>query len=325
VIVGAYRHDNLEEHVGRAYVYLGSATGLGAAAAWSAEGDQAAAYFGLSVATAGDVDGDGYDEIVTGAGPGEVFGPHVRGWNYDALDIYPISAISSFAYGTPKWGVNVACGDIDGDGIDEIVTGPGPGNVFGPHVRGWNCDGGMVAPIPGVSYFAYGTLKWGVNVACGDLDGDGYDDLVVGGLDSSYDGQGGVLYGPTTGSLDLDEIDLMVGGATDDYLGWFEAGSAGDIDDDGYRDVLFGAPYSDATTSGPWGSCPSSSRATGAAATRRTGSRPVSSSSTTSAASSATQSAPAKPRSRDPRCSISTMFCGLRIFASNSGSDKDGR
>ncbi len=136
--------------------------------------------FGVNVA-AGDIDGDGKDEIITGAGPGEVFGPHVRA--FDVFDAPPgtaaIPGVSFMAYGTLKYGVNVVCGDIDGDGFDEIVTGAGPGAVFGPHVRGWNVDGGAAAAIPAVSFLAYGTPRFGVRVACGDLDGDGIDELVT--------------------------------------------------------------------------------------------------------------------------------------------------
>ncbi len=136
--------------------------------------------YGVNVAC-GDIDGDGMDEIITGAGPGAVFGPHVRGWNYDGgSQTTSIPAVSFMAYGTPKWGANVACGDIDGDGIDEIITGPGPGAVYGPHVRGWNYDGGTLTSIPGVSYFAYGTLKYGVNVGAGDVDQDGIDEILTG-------------------------------------------------------------------------------------------------------------------------------------------------
>jgi len=137
--------------------------------------------FGVNVA-AGDLDGDGFDEIITGAGPGAVFGPHVRGWDYDgASPVNPMPGVSFFAYGTPRWGVNVACGDIDGDGFDEIVTGAGPGAVFGPHVRAFNHDGTPPAtPDPAVSFFAYGTPRWGVNVACGDIDGDGVDEIITG-------------------------------------------------------------------------------------------------------------------------------------------------
>jgi len=137
--------------------------------------------YGVNVA-AGDLDGDGTDEIITGAGPGAVFGPHVRGWIYNgSAGVMPYPGVSYFAYGTPKWGVNVSAGDIDGDGYDEIVTGAGPGAVYGPHVRGWDIDGNpSVTPIPTVSYFAYGTLKYGVNVSCGDVDGDGIDEIVTG-------------------------------------------------------------------------------------------------------------------------------------------------
>ncbi len=136
--------------------------------------------YGVKVA-AGDVDGDGFDEIITGAGPGEVFGPHVRGWNWDGGPrSTPIPGISFFAYGTLKWGVNVACGDIDGDGIDEIITGAGPGAVFGPHVRGWRYDGSGTTPMSDVSWLAFNTPRWGVNVACGDLDGDGIDEIITG-------------------------------------------------------------------------------------------------------------------------------------------------
>jgi len=134
--------------------------------------------WGVNVA-AGDLDNDGYDEIVTGAGPGAVFGPHVRGWDVDGGTAAAMAGVSFFAYGTLKYGVNVAAGDLDGDGYDEIVTGAGPGAMFGPHVRGWKVDGGTAAPLPGVSFFAYGTPRWGVRVACGDVDGDGIDELLT--------------------------------------------------------------------------------------------------------------------------------------------------
>jgi hypothetical protein len=131
--------------------------------------------FGVNVAC-GNIDGTGMDEIITGAGPGAVFGPHVRAFAHDAA---PVPGVSFLAYGTNKWGVNVACGDIDGDSFDEIITGAGPGAVFGPHVRGWNVDGRTAMAMPGVSFLAYGTNKWGVNVACGDIDGDGIDEIIT--------------------------------------------------------------------------------------------------------------------------------------------------
>ena len=72
VIVGAQQYDNGQTDEGTAWVWYGSATGLGpsgtpANADWSAESNQAAAYFGNSVGTAGDVNGDGYADVIVGA------------------------------------------------------------------------------------------------------------------------------------------------------------------------------------------------------------------------------------------------------------------
>ncbi len=135
--------------------------------------------YGVNVA-AGDLDGDGMDEIITGAGPGAVFGPHVRAFSYDgSTTVTPVPGVSYFAYGTPKWGVNVACGDLDGDGKDEILTGAGPGSVYGPHVRGWSLEGGTVQAMTSLSFLAYGTNHFGVRVTCGDIDGDGMAELIT--------------------------------------------------------------------------------------------------------------------------------------------------
>jgi hypothetical protein len=135
--------------------------------------------YGVNVAC-GDLDGDGTDEIISGAGPGAVFGPHVRAFSYDGVStVTPLTAVNYLAYGTPKWGVNVTAGDLDGDGRDEIITGAGPGGVYGPHVRGWSVDGGAVQAMAGVSFLAYGTNHYGVQVTGGDIDGDGMSELIT--------------------------------------------------------------------------------------------------------------------------------------------------
>jgi len=155
--------------------------------------------FGVNIHCA-DLDGDGEDEILTGPGQGHVFGPHVRAFDYENQTVSPIRAVNFFAYGTRKYGVQVSCGDVDGDGYDEILTGAGPGAVFGPHVRGFNFDDVEIRPIPKISYFAYNTRKYGVRILGADPDGDRYDELVTAPGPSSqfgpyiriwnYDGEG---------------------------------------------------------------------------------------------------------------------------------------
>ena len=139
--------------------------------------------WGVNV-SAGDLDGDDCDEIVTGAGPGLVFGPHVRGWNVDGGTASAIPGISFFAYETPRYGVVVGCGDVDGDGLGEIVTAPGPSPAFGARVRGWNYDGSQLATIPGLDFFAWPAdeARHGATVWAGtDLDADGGCEIIVGG------------------------------------------------------------------------------------------------------------------------------------------------
>jgi len=197
--------------------------------------------WGVNVAT-GDLDGDGLDDIVTGPGPGPVFGPHVRGWRYDENNAVSVLAgVNYLAYGTPKWGVNVASGDIDGDGFDEIVTGAGPGSVYGSHVRGWNCDGGVAAPIRAVSFMAYGSAKYGVRVTCGDVDGDGIEEIVTApGPGSDYgahirgwnhDG-GGVVQLPGYSFFAFPFSGSRYGA---------EIHAGVDLDDDGLADLIVGA------------------------------------------------------------------------------------
>jgi len=97
---------------------------------------------------AGDLNGDGFADIVTGAGPGG--GPHVRA--FDGVTGAPLAGpLSSFFAYTAAFpgGVRVAAGDLNGDGRAELVTAAGPGG--GPHVRVF--DGATGAEILGTFAF----------------------------------------------------------------------------------------------------------------------------------------------------------------------------
>jgi hypothetical protein len=111
-----------------------------------------------------------FDETVIATAPGAGGGPHVRTWRADGTPVAGFMAYDPHFTG----GVNVALGDLDGDGEDEIITGPGPGG--GPHVRVFRADG----TDTGVGFMAYDPhFTGGVNVAAIDLDGDGVDEIVT--------------------------------------------------------------------------------------------------------------------------------------------------
>jgi len=124
----------------------------------------------------GDVNGPPYDEILTGPGPGDVYGPQVKGFLRDGTQI---PSLNFYAYGTLRYGVNPGAGLLDTDAYDEILTGAGQGNVFGPHIRAFDFDGATVAPIPGISFFAYKTLKYGASAAGGNVDAAGIEEMTT--------------------------------------------------------------------------------------------------------------------------------------------------
>ncbi|OGF25521.1 hypothetical protein A2331_01485 [Candidatus Falkowbacteria bacterium RIFOXYB2_FULL_34_18] len=116
----------------------------------------------------GDVDGDSINEIITGAGVGSV--SYVK-----IFDVNGVFKKQFLAY-RPEFrgGVKVAIGDMDGDGINEIITGPGAGG--GPHIRIFNEKGELEG-----QFFAYNKdFEGGVNIASGDVDGDGIDEIITG-------------------------------------------------------------------------------------------------------------------------------------------------
>lgn len=185
-----------------------------------------AGFTGGVFVAAGDVNNDGHDDIITGAGPGG--GPHVRAFSgRDGSEL-----ASFFAY-NPGFtgGVSVAAGDLDGDGHDDIITGAGPGG--GPHVEAFSGRDNSVM----LSFFAYNAgFTGGVFVAAGDVNHDGGIDIITGA---------GANAGPHVRAFDgRTAVELANFFAFDPtFTGGVTVGAL-DPEDDGLDDILVGAESS---------------------------------------------------------------------------------
>ncbi|GDX83635.1 hypothetical protein LBMAG42_54460 [Deltaproteobacteria bacterium] len=257
VVVGAHGNSTGGSGSGAAYVILGSAapasTSLGAAVRYAGEtaGDQA----GYAVSGVGDVDGDGLDDILVGAfarnsAAGAVYlvlgsGAPATGSLGTAIR-YDGEAALDYA------GISVAgAGDANADGFDDVLIGA-------PYVSNGTDRGGAAymvfgSPTPSsmslagaVQYTSDRNSDAGRSVAAGgDVDGDGCDDQLVGAdlHDGGGSGAGGaylIVGGSTAASASLSAAVTYTGEASLDYAGLAVAG-AGDVDGDGYADILVGA------------------------------------------------------------------------------------
>ena len=176
----------------------------------------------------GDVNGDGYPDVIAGAGPGG--SPLVRVFDGRTGDLLADFAAfeESFA-----GGVYVASGDFDGDGLDDLVVTPDEGG--GPRVRVLRgADQGVIADFFGIDD---PNFRGGARAAVGDLDGDLFDDLLVGA------GFGG---GPRVAGFDGA---TLAGGPAKLFADFFVFEqtlrngvflAAGDLDRDAVADVIVG-------------------------------------------------------------------------------------
>ncbi len=208
---------------------------------------------GVSVAV-GDVTGDGYPDLtvgtITGVAQVKVFdGKAIALGTFNSFNPDASLLAQWFPFGTQYTvGVNVAVGDVSGNGYADVVTGATAGN---PDVRVYSgkdiasqtfnpAGASLVA-----QWFAYGLqFNVGANVAVGDVNGDGYADVVTGATAGNphvkvYSGKA-----IATGAF-------QSGGAENNVLEqWFAYGlqfnigvnvAVGDTNGDGYADVITGA------------------------------------------------------------------------------------
>lgn len=246
LIFGAHSHD-----AGAAWIFLGAEM-LNTTPDIELAGEVFGDYFGRSVSGAGDVNGDGYDDVMVGA-PLNDYGGIDAGRAYiyfggPKMGNEPNITLTGLAAGD-NFGSDVAdAGDVNGDGYADVLVSS-PNNDTGGYNSGSvsvffggpQMDDAPDLVLTGASQ----RDNFGSSISgAGDLNRDGYDDVIIGaekndsgGTDS---GSAYLFYGGARmdNSSDLN----FTGEAKDDWFG-AAVSDAKDVNNDGFPDLIIGAPH----------------------------------------------------------------------------------
>ncbi len=253
LVIGSHKWDEGgDSDIGKAWVYFGSSSGLSTTADWTVTGETAGDKFGVSVGNAGDVDDDGYDDILVGA-------QHVDNGSTDEGKVYLYYGSSTGPGTTADWtfepdahdkylGTSVrSAGDVNNDGYDDFIVG-GQGKGQYAYGSAYVFYGSSTGPGSSADRSYTGenwASKFGFAVSsAGDINDDGYDDVIIGspGYKINFDNYGKVYayYGSSSGlgtSADWTYYDATQGGSFG-----LSVSSAGDMNHDGYADIIVSEP-----------------------------------------------------------------------------------
>jgi hypothetical protein len=250
--VGSSLYDATGTDNGRVQLYLASGSGFGTTASWTQDGDQDTAYFGAKVASAGDINGDNYDDLLVGAS-------FYDGVLPDEGRAYLFHGSASGLANSAAWtqdggqaeayfGVTLAgVGDINGDTYDDVLAGA-------TFYDGGETDEGRATLYFGSATGLATTAAWTIGAdqenaylgaalgPAGDTNGDGFDDFLIGATyyDSSAlnDGLAILFLGSASGPTSTANWSAG-GGANSAFFG--AAFTAADYDRDGFSDFLVSA------------------------------------------------------------------------------------
>ncbi|MDB6171285.1 MAG: repeat protein [Chthoniobacteraceae bacterium] len=289
LLIGAPMADSNGIDSGSGYVIFGKATGFPANIALSSltgtdgfklNGEGISHYAGHAVSSAGDINGDGFDDLLIGA-PGA--NPHgiSSGAAYVVLgkasgfpatvELSALAAPNGFRINGVAKGDNAgfavgAAGDFNGDGLDDLLVGAPEAQPNGAHsgatylIFGTSTVSELaLSLLNGTTGFKISgeaaTNYSGESVSgTGDVNGDGFDDIIIGAqgnsANGSFSGASYVIFGHRTGftsNLKLSTLSgtqgyKLSGEAASDGAG-FAVSGAGDVNGDGLNDLLIGAPH----------------------------------------------------------------------------------